>query len=114
VNKLIKIQTAICSLLILLGIADLVTTVVGVTGKGAIEANPILAALTQTNILAFIGVKILTVVFIGFMFISATKMAQAPNSNFIGKYFMTSTSIASCVVMTGVVANNVLVLLKIP
>jgi hypothetical protein len=114
VSNLIKIQTVICSVLILLGVVDLLTTVVGVTGKGVIEANPIFAALTQTNILGFIGIKILTVIFTGFMFLGASKMAKAPSSNFVGKYFMTSASIASCFVMTAVVANNVLVLFKIP
>jgi hypothetical protein len=114
VRILIKIQTVACSVLILLGITDLLTTVVGVTGKGAVEANPIFVALTQTNILAFIGIKILTVIFTGFMFLGASKMVKEPNGNFVGKYVMTSASIASCFVMTAVVANNVLVLFKIP
>jgi hypothetical protein len=88
--------------------------VVGVTGKGAIEVNPLFATLTQTNILAFIGLKILTVLFTSFMFLGATRIAKASSSNFIGKYFISSASIASCFVMTAVVVNNVLVILKIP
>jgi hypothetical protein len=110
---MVKILTVICSSLILLGVADLLTTVVGVTGKGAIEVNPIFATLTQTNILAFMGLKILTVLFTGFMFLGAGRIAKA-SSNFIGNYFITSASTASCLIMTAVVANNVLVLLKIP
>jgi len=109
-----KTQALICSALILLGVADLLTTVVGVTGKGAIEVNPLFATLTQTNILAFIGLKILTVLFTSFMFLGATRIAKAPSSNFIGKYFISSASIASCFVMTAAVANNILVILKIP
>jgi len=109
-----KTQALICSALILLVVADLLTTVVGVTGKGAIEVNPLFATLTQTNILAFIGLKILTVLFTSFMFLGATRIAKAPSSNFIGKYFISSASIASCFVMTAAVANNILVILKIP
>jgi hypothetical protein len=111
---MVKIQTIICSVVVLLGIADLLTTVVGITAKGAVESNPIFTTLTQTNILAFIGVKILTVVFTGFMFMGATRIAQAPSNNFMGKYFITSASVASCFVMTAVVGNNLLILLKAP
>jgi hypothetical protein len=84
------------------------------TGKSAIEVNPLFATLTKTNILAFIGLKILTVLFTSFMFLGATRIAKAPSSNFIGKYFISSASIASCFVMTAAVANNILVILKIP
>jgi hypothetical protein len=108
-----KIQTIICSILILLGVGDLLTTVVGITSKGAVEANPLFTALTQSNILAFIGVKILTIVLTSFMFLGSQKIAQTPNSNFMGKYFMTFASTASCFVMTAVVGNNLLVLLKV-
>ena len=111
---MVKIQTIICSVLVLLGVADLLTTVVGITAKSAVEANPIFTALTQTNIIAFIGIKIVTVAFTGFMFLGATRIAQAPGSNFIGKYFMTSASAISCFIMTAVVGNNLLVLLKAP
>jgi len=107
---MVKIQTVICSALILLGVADLLTTVVGVTGKGAIEINPIFATLTQTNIIAFVGLKILAVMSTGFIFLGAGSIAKASSSNFIGKYFVTSASIACCFIMTAVVANNLLVL----
>ena len=106
----VKIQTIICSALILLGVADLLTTVVGVSSKGAIEINPLLATLTQTNILAFIGLKILAVLLTSLVFLGAARIAKAPNSNILGKYFVTSASIASCFIMTAVVANNLLVL----
>jgi hypothetical protein len=109
---MVKIQTIICSALVLLGIADLLTTVVGINAKGAVEANPLFASLTQTNILTFVGIKILTIAITGFLFIGSTRIAQAQNSNFLGRYFMTSASIASCFVMTAVVGNNLLILLK--
>jgi hypothetical protein len=111
---MVKIQAIICSALFLLGVVDLLTTVVGVTGKGAIEVNPLFATLTQTNIIAFISLKILTVLFTGFMFLGAGRIDKTSSSNFIGRYFMISASTASCFIMTAVVANNVLVLLKIP
>jgi hypothetical protein len=109
---MVKIQTVICSILVLLGVLDLMTTVVGITSKGAVEANPVFAALTQTNMFAFIGIKVVTVAFTGFMFLGATRIAQSPSGNLLGRYFMTSASTASCFVMTAVVGNNLIVLLK--
>ncbi|MGA3059766.1 MAG: DUF5658 family protein [Candidatus Bathyarchaeia archaeon] len=111
---MVKIQAIICSALFLLGVADLLTTVVGVTAKGAIEVNPLFAALTQANIIAFIGLKFLAVLFTGVIFLGASRIANASSSNIVGKYFVTSASLASCFVMTAVVANNLLVILNIP
>ena len=107
---MVKIQAIICSAIVLLGVADLLTTVVGVTGKGAIEVNPLLASLTQTNIIAFVGLKILAVLLTSFIFLGAARIAKAPSCSISGKYFVTSASIACCFIMTAVVANNLLVL----
>ena len=111
---MVKLLSIICSALFLLGAADLLTTVVGVTGKGAIEVNPLFSAITQTNILAFVGLKIATVLFTGFMFLGAGKISKGIGSNFLGKYSVLSASFISCFIMTAVVANNLLVLLRIP
>ena len=92
----------------------MLTTVFGVAGKGAIEVNPLFATFIQTNIMLFIGLKILTVLFTSFMFLGADRITKGISSNFIGKYFMISASTASCFIMTVVVANNVLILLRIP
>jgi hypothetical protein len=111
---MVKIQALICSALIILRVADLLTTVVGVTSKGAIEVNPLFATLTQTNILAFMSLKILTFTFAGLMFLGGGRIAKESSSNFVGRYFMVIASTASCFIMTSVVANNVLVLLRVP
>jgi hypothetical protein len=109
---MVKVQTIICCVLVLLGVVDLITTMIGITCKAAVEANPVFAMLTQTNMLAFIGIKIVTIAFTGFMFLGATRIAQTTSGNFLGRYFMTSASTISCFVMTAVVANNLIVLLK--
>ncbi len=114
VDFMVKIQTVICSALLLLGVADLLTTVVGVTGKGAIEVNPLFATLTQTNIMAFMGLKIFTVTLACLIFLAGGRIAKASSGNFVGRYFMIIASTASCFIMTSVVANNVLVLLRMP
>jgi len=111
---MVKIQAIICSAIVLLGVADLLTTVVGVSGKGAIEVNPSLATLTQTNIIAFIGLKILAVLLTTYIFLGAARIDNASSGNILGKYCVTSASIACCFIMTSVVANNVLVLLRFP
>jgi len=111
---MVKLQALICSALFLLGGADLLTTVVGVTGKGAVEINPLLATLTQTDIVGFIGLKMVSVLLIGALFFGAAKIAKTSNINIVGKYFVPSASIACCLMMTVVVANNLLVIINIP
>ncbi len=111
---MVKLLSMVCSVLFLLGAADLFTTILGVTGKSAVEVNPLFAAIAQTNMPAFVSLKIVTVLFTGFMFLEGGKIARGANSGFAGKYFMVSASTVSCFIMTAVVANNVLVLLKIP
>jgi hypothetical protein len=111
---MVKTQALMFSALVILGAADLITTVLGITGKAATEANPVFAALTQTNIMAFVGLKTLTVAVTGFMFIGTTKIAKASANSFCAKYFVNGFSIISCFILALVVANNILVLVRLP
>ncbi len=107
-----KLEMVIFSVSVLLGAADLLTTIVGVAGRGAVESNPLLAGLTQTNLAAFAVIKGTAVLLFGVMFIGAQKIIGAPGAPVVGKFFVRSASFASCLFMTLVVTNNMIVLLK--
>ena len=86
-----KLETVIFSILVLLGAADLLSTVVGVAGGGGVEMNPLLAGLTQTNLAAFAIIKGMSVLLLGAMFRGAQKITEAPDSRFAGKLYKTKS-----------------------
>jgi Domain of unknown function (DUF5658) len=60
-------------ILVLLGSIDCLTTVIGVSYFGAAELNPIITGIVNTNIIAFLTLKILATFFIGFTYILAKR-----------------------------------------
>ena len=62
------------SSIVLLGFADLFTTVLGVAFFGAAEVNPLLSGLIQANIPFFIGLKAVAVLLSGFAFYAEQKL----------------------------------------
>ncbi len=60
-------------LLILLGSIDAVTTVVGVIYFGASELNPLMTGIVNTNIMAFLVLKVSATFLIGFTYILAKR-----------------------------------------
>ena len=73
-------------LIILMGALDCLTTVIGVTYEGAKELNPAMAVIVDSNVGAFLIVKIFATVFIAITYIFARKILQhIPNKN--GKTF---------------------------
>src|SRR4030066_915947 len=76
-----------CSVLILMGSIDWLTTVVGIVCFGAVEVNPLFAALTQMNIFIFSVVKLLIVILIGVLFYKAGSFKEASSgcSSFRGR-----------------------------
>src|SRR4030067_2720945 len=96
-----------CSVLILMGSIDWLTTVIGIVCFGAVEVNPLFAALTQMNLLAFSVTKLLTVVLIGGLFYKAGsfKGESVGCASFSGRG-LDSGYFASLVLLLFVVANN--------
>lgn len=92
-------------MLVVFGLLDLVTTVVGVTCFGAVEANPLLSGITMASPLVFGGIKLLAIVAIGLMFYKA---GSAVGVGLNGRFLQFSYSL-SLVFMTYVVTNNCLV-----
>jgi hypothetical protein len=97
-----------CLTLVLFGLLDLGTTLVGVTCFGAVEANPVLASIAVANPLVFSGIKLLAVILIGFMFYRAGKVEEA-----VGNRFLQLSYSFSLVFLTFVVTNNLIVVAKL-
>ncbi len=60
-------------ILIIMGLMDCATTVIGVSYTGAVEANPCLAGIVSTNIYLFVVLKISATFLIGGTYIFAKK-----------------------------------------
>ncbi len=61
-------------LVALMNILDCVTTVVGIAWFGAIEDNPLMAVLIQTNWLSFIVIKLVITVCVCIIFIQVNRL----------------------------------------
>ena len=103
-----------CLLLVAFGLLDCVTTVVGITFFGAKENNPILVSTTETNLLAFTGIKLAAVISIGAMFYNAGKFVRSGGSKLgIGGCFFTLTYSLSLLTLVFAVSNNVMVVARL-
>ncbi len=99
------------SLLVLMGSLDWLTTVIGIRYFGAVEGNPFLSALTETNLLAFTAVKLGTVFFVGFLFYQAENLSKAENQDRNASKWihliLKSAYIASVAFLVFAVLNNI-------
>ena len=103
-------------LLVLMGLIDCFTTVIGVMYSGAKELNPFMAGIVNTNIGAFLVVKIVATIFIAFTYLLAnrtlTKTQNKSSKSFKYSYqFLKIAYVGIMVFMVMVVANNLLILL---
>lgn len=95
---------------------DCLTTVVGTLFFGTQELNPVLAGLVNTNLLAFVGLKLAVTVAVGLIFVLAQKtLMKTPDHNSASFKFATTTLKVAyfgiLLFLAIVVANNILVLL---
>jgi len=110
----LKKELALCFTLILIGFLDWLTTVLGLVYFGAVEVNPLFAGLTETNILAFSGVKLSVAVLVGLMFYKAYMIEGTPRINSgLEKRFIDSGCFISLIALTVVVTNNILAVVRI-
>ena len=108
-----KKEIIFLSSIVLLGSADLFTTVLGVAFFGAAEVNPLLSGLMQTSIPFFIGLKAAAVILSGFAFYAGAKtVAQSFNRSGMGIRFIEFGYFVSVIFLTIVVTNNVIVILR--
>jgi hypothetical protein len=103
-----------CIILILMGFADWLTTLVGVTYFGAAEINPLFAALTHSNLLAFSVIKLSATLLIGFLFYKAYQIEKTLGASCqLEKRFLQSGYFLSLTTLTAIVTNNVIAVVHV-
>ena len=100
------------SLLVLMESLDWLTTIIGITYFGAVEANPFIAGLARTNLYAFTFMKLGTAFFVGFLFYQAEKnLCRAQDKNSRGftwtRHVLRGAYVGSIVFLLIAVLNNV-------
>ncbi|MEM3441244.1 MAG: DUF5658 family protein [Candidatus Bathyarchaeia archaeon] len=100
-------------ILILLGILDWLTTLLGVHYLGALELNPLFASVVSSNVLVFSVIKLATAILIGLLFYKgyAAEETSGINSR-LGKLFLGSGYFASLTTLTATVTNNLIVVIS--
>ncbi len=102
-------------LLIIMGSLDCLTTVIGITFAGAKEMNPFMAAIVNSNIGAFLAIKIVSTFVVAFSYIVARQvLSMTDKKTRIFQYFSKLIKIVYVgliVFLVVVVVNNVLILL---
>lgn len=107
----------VASVLIFMGAMDCLTTVIGTVYFGTQELNPIIAGLVNTNLPAFVAVKLAVTISVGVVFVLAER-ALLSNSNVNDKSFKVAyvtlrvASAGIVVFLLLVVINNIMVLLS--
>ena len=113
---MLKKQLIPSLLLIIMGVIDCITTVIGILFHGATELNPIMAGVISTNIGAFLVVKLAATMIAASSFVLANKtlMKTENKSTKTFAYSSKLIKIASAgliVFLVIVVANNLMVLI---
>lgn len=101
-----------------MGSMDCVTTVIGTLYFNTQELNPLIADLVNTNLPAFVVIKLAVTVAVGAIFIVAEKTlmknkSKTDKSFKIAHNTLKAAYIGIAVFLTVVVANNIIVLLSI-
>ena len=97
---------------VLIGFLDLATTIVGIF-FGAVEANPLLSGLMQTNMGVFIGIKVSTILLTGVLFYKAAGVAErSDGSSNLGLRFLRVGYLVALILLVFVVTNNLLTILQ--
>jgi len=95
-----------------MGSLDWLTTIVGIVYFGALENNPFLSSLAETNLLVFTLIKLGTAFFVGLLFYQAEKILKAAeeqknNSAKWVRIILRTAYIASLAFLAYAVLNNV-------
>ncbi len=77
----LRVKALMTVLLALMGVLDSITTVVGIHFFGAFEQNPLMASLIQTNLSAFIAIKLAATAIVCFSFFQADKLIGTIKNN---------------------------------
>jgi Na+/H+ antiporter NhaD/arsenite permease-like protein len=103
--------------LVLMGYMDWFTTIIGIAYFGAVEINPLMAELTQTNLAAFTAVKLTSSIFVGLLYYQGEKMLQRleekKSKSFLrARTILRTGFVVATVVLLSAVINNIFVISK--
>lgn len=103
--------------ILLMGSMDWLTTIVGITYFGAVEANPFIANIASQSLPAFTAVKLLTTIMVGLIFFQAEK-SLLKTQNKTSKAFkwtritLRTAYIGATAMLLVAVLNNLLIVLQ--
>ena len=104
---MVKKEVLFAATIVLIGTLDWLTTIVGVLFFGATETNPLIASLTQSNMLLFSAVKLSAITLTGLVFYKAeTKTKITSQISPFAKKFLHSGYAICLFTLTVVVLNN--------
>jgi hypothetical protein len=96
--------------IVLMGVLDWMTTILGVFYFGATEANPLIAGVAQKSVPVFSVIKLSAVLIVGFLFYNAKKRLKNTSTTLVARSFLSSGYLLSLMALTIVVSNNVICL----
>ncbi len=106
-NEMFKKDLMFFSGIILIGLVDWLTTVIGVAFFGATEVNPLLSGLTRSSMVLFSAVKLSAVVSGGFLFYKAVALSKPATIGWdFTSRFLDGGFLLTFLMLIGVVANN--------
>jgi hypothetical protein len=97
--------------IVLVGLLDWLTTVMGVCFFGAREINPLFSGLARSNMLFFSAVKLSAVTIAGFAFYKAAAISSLSGLH-LSRRFLDGGYSLTVLAVTITVANNILIILK--
>jgi ABC-type phosphate/phosphonate transport system permease subunit len=107
-----KKEILIFTSLIVAGFFDWLTTMVGIAFFGAKELNPLMAGLTQTNLIAFSALKLAAIVIVALLFFKASNMTTKQNIDMaFTKKFLNLGYFTTFFGLTAVALNNTVAIL---
>jgi hypothetical protein len=117
VGKKIFAAKAAPSLLLIMGSIDWLTTIIGIAYFGAVESNPFIASLANTNLPAFTVLKLGTAVFVAFLFYQVEKTLgiEGDKKKNVSKgrvCLLRSLQMAAVVVLMAAAINNVMIIVS--
>ncbi len=103
-------MSAYPALLFLMGSIDCITTVIGIPYFGAIELNPLISGIVNTNLPAFVALKLITTGFVCLIFVNTEKILMKTKDKttrtFSLTYKLLKVSYAGVILFLAVVVTN--------
>ncbi len=112
-----RVKVGLSLALVVAGLLDLLTTIVGIVFFGAVESNPFIAGIAGASLPAFTVIKIATTACLGFMFYKGERMLLEIQDKATRSFKCTNVILkGACVAATGfllfAVVNNLVVMVS--